>query len=471
MPGHGERGHLRTYESALALMQRLLDAGWIVLAQYVACSLYGKPWQQTNTVAVLIAVIAFHLVAEVNGLYRSWRGAPMKGEVFQALAAWAITSPVVLFVAFITKTSEAYSRVVTTTWFALTPTLLVMFRLFLRLVLMEFRRRGRNSRTVAIAGLTPMAQRLAERIATNPYSGMRIVGFYDDRKPGRRHVLPEQYGSLIGDLDQLVLDAREGKIDRIYITLPLKAEPRINSIVHKLADTTATVFVVADFLVFDLLHAQWSQVGDIPVVSIFDTPFHGIGGWMKRVEDVILASVILSIIAVPLALIAIGVKLTSPGPVFFKQRRYGLNGKEIRVLKFRTMTVLEDGPVVTQAKKDDQRITPFGAFLRSTSLDELPQFLQVLTGEMSIVGPRPHAVAHNELYRSKIHGYMLRHKVKPGITGWAQVNGWRGETDTVDKMEKRVEHDLEYIRYWGLFWDLKIIFLTIFGRKTGENAY
>jgi putative colanic acid biosynthesis UDP-glucose lipid carrier transferase len=157
--------------------------------------------------------------------------------------------------------------------------------------------------------------------------------------------------------------------------------------------------------------------------------------------------------------------------VFFKQRRYGLNGKEIRVLKFRTMTVLEDGPVVTQAKKDDRRITRFGAFLRSTSLDELPQFLQVLTGEMSIVGPRPHAVAHNELYRAKIHGYMLRHKVKPGITGWAQVNGWRGETDTVDKMEKRVEHDLEYIRYWGLFWDLKIIFLTIFGRKTSENAY
>ena len=452
-------------------MQRLLDAGWILLGQYVACMLYAQPWHQTNTVAVLIAVITFHLVAEVNGLYRSWRGAPMKGEVFQAIAAWAITAPVVLFVAFMTKTSSAYSRVVTTTWFGLTPAMIVTWRLFARIVLMEFRRRGRNSRTVAIAGLTPMAQRLSERIATDPYSGMHIVGFYDDRKPGRRHVLPEQYGKLVGDLDQLVTDAREGKIDRIYITLPLKAEPRINAIVHKLADTTATVFVVADFLVFDLLHAQWSQVGDIPVVSIFDTPFHGIGGWMKRVEDLILGSIILALIALPLAAIAIGVKISSPGPVFFKQRRYGLNGKEIRVLKFRSMTVTEDGPVVTQAKKNDQRVTRFGAILRSTSLDELPQFLQVLTGEMSIVGPRPHAVAHNELYRSKIHGYMLRHKVKPGITGWAQVNGWRGETDTVDKMEKRVEHDLEYIRHWGLFWDLKIIFLTVFGRKTSENAY
>jgi putative colanic acid biosynthesis UDP-glucose lipid carrier transferase len=468
--GQGER-RLRSYESALVLVQRLVDAGWIVLAQYVACWLYRQTWNQANTVAALVAVLAFHLVAEVNGLYRSWRGAPMKSEVFPALAAWAIAAPVILFFAFITKTSSSYSRFVMSLWFGLAPTMMIGWRLLLRFVLMEFRRRGGNSRTVAIAGLTPMAQRIAERIATDPYSGMHILGFYDDRKPGRRHVLPEQYGPLVGDLDSLVADAREGKIDRIYITLPLKAEPRINAIVHKLADTTATVFVVADFLVFDLLHAQWSQVGDIPVVSIFDTPFHGVGGWLKRVEDLILGTVIVSIIAVPLAAIAIGVKLSSKGPVFFKQRRYGLNGKEIRVLKFRSMSVLEDGPVVTQVKKGDQRITRFGAFLRQTSLDELPQFLQVLTGEMSIVGPRPHAVAHNELYRSKIHGYMLRHKVKPGITGWAQVNGWRGETDTVDKMEKRVEHDLEYIRNWGLFWDLKIIFLTIFGRKTSENAY
>ncbi len=466
-----ERGLLRTYESALALIQRLADAGWIVLSQYVACLLYGQQWNQTNTVAALVAVLAFHFAAEVNGLYRSWRGAPMKGEVFQALAAWAIAAPVILFVAFLTKTSTSYSRVVTTVWFGLTPGLIVAWRILLRIALMEFRRRGRNSRTVAIAGLTPMAQRIAERIASDPYSGMRILGFYDDRKPGRRHVLPEQYGPLIGDLDQLVADARDGKIDRVYITLPLKAEPRINTIVHKLADTTATVFVVADFLVFDLLHAQWSQVGDIPVVSIFDTPFHGLGGWLKRVEDIMLGAVIVSLIALPVAIIAAGVKLSSRGPVFFKQRRYGLNGKEIRVLKFRTMTVCEDGPIVTQATKDDQRITPLGALLRQTSLDELPQFIQVLTGEMSIVGPRPHAVAHNELYRAKIHGYMLRHKVKPGITGWAQVNGWRGETDTVDKMEKRVEHDLEYIRNWGLFWDLKIIFLTIFGAKKSENAY
>src|SRR5882724_4493204 len=179
MPGQGERGHLRTYESAVTLMQRLVDAGWIVLGQYLACMMYRQAWNQTNTVAALVAALAFHFVAEVNGLYRSWRGAPMKGEVFQALAAWAIAAPVILFVAFITKTSSSYSRVVTTVWFALTSAMIVASRIVLRLVLMEFRRRGRNSRTVAIAGLTPMAQRLSERIATDPYSGMHIIGFYD----------------------------------------------------------------------------------------------------------------------------------------------------------------------------------------------------------------------------------------------------------------------------------------------------
>ncbi len=466
-----ERGLLRSYESAVALIQRLADAGWIFLAEYVACHLYHQTWNSTNTIAALVAMLAFHFVAEVNGLYRSWRAAPMKHEVFQVLATWAIAAPAVLFVAFLTKTSATYSRFVTTTWFLLTPTFAIAWRIAVRFALMEIRRHGRNSRSVAIAGLTHMAERIAQRITSDPYSGMHLVGFYDDRKPERRHQLSGNYAELAGDLDKLVEDAREGRIDRIYITLPLKAEPRINSIVHRLADTTATVFVVADFLVFDLLHAQWSAVGDIPVVSIFDTPFHGVGGWLKRFEDIVLGTLILTLIAFPMAAIALGVKLSSSGPIFFRQRRYGLNGRELRVLKFRTMTVCEDGPAVAQATKNDQRVTRFGAFLRQTSLDELPQFLQVLTGEMSIVGPRPHAVAHNEIYRSKIHGYMLRHKVKPGITGWAQVNGWRGETATLDKMEKRVEHDLQYIRNWGIYLDLKIIFLTIFGSKKSENAY
>jgi putative colanic acid biosynthesis UDP-glucose lipid carrier transferase len=206
-------------------------------------------------------------------------------------------------------------------------------------------------------------------------------------------------------------------------------------------------------------------------VSIVENPFYGVDGLAKRIEDLVLGSIIMAVISVPMLLIALGVKLSSPGPVFFRQRRYGLNGEELRVLKYRTMSVMEDGESIVQATKGDSRVTPFGALLRRTSLDELPQFIQVLTGEMSIVGPRPHAVAHNEHYRSLIQGYMLRHKVKPGITGWAQVNGWRGETDTLEKMEKRIEYDLAYIRDWALGFDLKIIYLTVLGVVRGKNAY
>jgi putative colanic acid biosynthesis UDP-glucose lipid carrier transferase len=259
-------------------------------------------------------------------------------------------------------------------------------------------------------------------------------------------------------------------VDVVYIALPLRAERRIQELVSMLADTTATVYVVTDLFMFDLMNARWGSVGDMPVVSVFDTPFHGLGGWVKRLEDIVLASMILIMISTPMLVIGLAVKLSSKGPVFFRQTRYGLGGRPIKVLKFRSMTTCDDGPTIVQARAGDARITPLGAFLRRTSLDELPQFWNVLMGEMSVVGPRPHAVAHNELYRGKIRGYMLRHKVKPGITGWAQVNGLRGETAAVEKMERRVEHDLYYIDNWSLFWDLKIVFLTIFGQKVRKHA-
>jgi len=264
---------------------------------------------------------------------------------------------------------------------------------------------------------------------------------------------------------------RSGKIDYVYITLPSGEEKRIAQLVNQLADTTATVCVVPDLFVFDLLHARWSSIGGIPVVNVFESPFYGVDGWMKRVEDLILGLLILTLAIFPMLLIAIGVKLTSHGPVLFRQRRYGLNGEVIEVLKFRTMRVCEDGESVPQATNGDPRITRFGAFLRRRSLDELPQFFNVLQGTMSIVGPRPHAVAHNEQYRHLIHGYMLRHKVKPGITGLAQVNGWRGETDTLEKMRRRVEFDLTYLRNWSLWLDIKIIFLTVLTGFSGKNAY
>jgi putative colanic acid biosynthesis UDP-glucose lipid carrier transferase len=469
-------GHFRPHPSSFSVLQRAVDAVLIVFGEYVAARLYPEAWNTDKTLAATVAVIAFYLMAEMNGVYRSWRGQPFRNEAIPVLSAWALSIPVMLGVAFISKNTASYSRFITLVWFMVTPAMMLLWRLFFRSVLAELRARGRNIRSVAIAGATPLAESLAVRISQTPALGMRVVGIYDDRIPSRRHEIAERYGPFIGDTDRLVIDAREGRIDIVYIALPLKAEPRINLIVRRLADTTATVNVVADFMAFDPLHSRWGAIGDIPVVSIFDTPFSGVGGWLKRVEDIVLGTIILLIVLLPMAVVAVLVKLSSPGNVFFSQRRYGLNGRPIHVLKFRTMTVTEDGDDVRQATQGDDRFTklgnfPLGAFLRRTSLDELPQFFNVLRGDMSIVGPRPHAIKHNELYRSKIHGYMLRHKVKPGITGWAQVNGWRGETDTDEKMARRIEHDLAYIRNWRLLWDIEIIFLTVFGRKTSENAY
>jgi putative colanic acid biosynthesis UDP-glucose lipid carrier transferase len=251
----------------------------------------------------------------------------------------------------------------------------------------------------------------------------------------------------------------------------LAAEKRIVQIISQLADTTVSVNIVPDFFTFNLIQSKWTNVQGIPVVSVLDTPFNDFDGFLKRIEDLLLCAVILPLISIPMLLIGIGVKLTSKGPMVFKQIRYGINGQKIEVWKFRSMTVTENGQVVKQATKNDSRITPFGAFLRKTSLDELPQFFNVLQGHMSVVGPRPHAVAHNEEYRKQIQGYMLRHKVKPGITGQAQVNGCRGETETLDKMEARIHHDLEYIKKWSLWLDIKIVVKTIIKGFYGNQAY
>jgi putative colanic acid biosynthesis UDP-glucose lipid carrier transferase len=219
------------------------------------------------------------------------------------------------------------------------------------------------------------------------------------------------------------------------------------------------------------MHGRLSNVGDIDAISVFESPHYGVQTYFKRTFDILFSASALVLLSPLLLVIALAVRLTSKGPAIFKQNRYGLDGKQIGVYKFRSMKVLENSDNVVQATKDDQRVTPLGALLRRTSLDELPQFLNVLRGEMSVVGPRPHAVAHNEHYRNRVAFYMLRHKVKPGITGWAQVNGWRGETDTLDKMEKRVEFDLHYIRNWSLWWDVKIIIKTLFKGFGGKNVY
>ncbi|MCK6407199.1 MAG: undecaprenyl-phosphate glucose phosphotransferase [Rhodocyclaceae bacterium] len=320
-----------------------------------------------------------------------------------------------------------------------------------------------------IVGMNEQGVALADRINATPYSRLRLSGFFDDRDAQR--LSGSDRFTPLGKLAELPEYVKNNRIQLIYLSLPMASQPRILQILDELKDTTASIYFVPDMFITDLIQGRSSNVCGLPVISVCETPFTGFNGAAKRVSDIVLSILILTLISPILLAIALGVKFTSPGPIIFKQRRYGLDGEEILVYKFRSMTVCEDGGAIKQAQKNDQRITPLGRFLRKSSLDELPQFVNVLQGRMSIVGPRPHAVAHNELYRKLIKGYMIRHKVKPGITGWAQVNGYRGETETLDKMQARIDYDLDYLRNWSLSLDLHIILRTILVVFKDNAAY
>ena len=275
----------------------------------------------------------------------------------------------------------------------------------------------------------------------------------------------------MGKLKDLPEYVRQGHTDVIFIALPIRNMQRVTELLDQLHDTTASIYFVPDVFVFDLIQCRTTDIAGVPIVALCETPFQGAQGMIKKVSDYAIASLVLLLVSPLMIAIALAIKLTSPGSVIFKQRRYGLDGREIIVYKFRSMTVSEDSEDVPQATRNDSRITRVGAFLRKYSLDELPQFINVLQGRMSVVGPRPHAVAHNEEYRPLIKGYMMRHKVNPGITGLAQVLGYRGETETVDAMRNRVKYDLEYVRHWSLALDLQIIIKTLRLFWRDEMAY
>jgi len=464
-------GPLRRHELWLSAAQRLIDAMAIVGSLILSLAAYRETWRDNSTTVAGIALLVYGFAAEVSGLYRPWRMESITREIKDTLLAWIPVPLALLVFWFFTKTSVQHSRVASFLWFIVAPISLCSIRAGVRIILRVARSQGHNVRRVAIVGCTKDAERLAAAFEEHPWLGLQLIGVFDDRAEKRRHMPKRTDCHVLGNSADLINKCHTGEIDVVYVALPLRAELRTAAILSELADTTVTVNLVADFLYYSLLRAHWSQVGTIPVVSVHNSPFSGIVGWVKRAEDLVLGSLIVFVATLPMIAVAIAIKINSPGPIFFRQWRYGLSGKKIRVLKFRTMTVCEDGAKIVQATKNDPRVTKIGRFLRKTSLDEFPQFWQVITGELSLVGPRPHAVAHNEQYRALIRGYMLRHMVKPGITGWAQVNGWRGETAEIEKMEQRVRHDLEYIRNWNLLLDLKIIFMTIFGNKKSKNAY
>jgi putative colanic acid biosynthesis UDP-glucose lipid carrier transferase len=465
-------GFVRPHHSPLQVLSRTLDLALIVASLYITLRIYNIALDREYLLPCLIGTALFGILAENNGLYQGWRGAPMFDESISILFSWLGAFTLLISGAYLYNPEYNYSLAVIELWLPLAPTSIIINHNLQRSCLSFLRKQGFNTRTYTILGANSLGLRLQSSLSDMPWLGYNFMGFFDDRtESGNRDLDHPKIHDIKGNFEDLLRKSKAGEIDHIYITLPLRAEERISQLISQLADSTVSVNIVPDFFTFNLIQSNWSNVQGIPVVSVFDTPFNSINGFTKRIEDLTLCLLILPAIAIPMLIIAITIKLTSPGPVIFKQKRYGVKGEEINVWKFRSMTVTDNGDQIKQATKNDSRITPLGAFLRKSSLDELPQFLNVVQGTMSVVGPRPHAIAHNEYYRKQIQGYMLRHKVKPGITGQAQINGCRGETETLDKMEARIHYDLEYIKNWTLWLDLKIVILTIIKGFTDKKAY
>ncbi|MFT3850638.1 MAG: undecaprenyl-phosphate glucose phosphotransferase [Propionivibrio sp.] len=391
--------------------------------------------------------------------------------VLDIVFGWLLIAGLLALLGAATNSFRFFSEQALAVWLVAAPLSAIGAQLALRTYAPVLARIQSQAQRAIIVSMNAQGLELARRIGGTDYANIALTGFFDDRSAERLGDAGPGQFPLLGNLRDLPAFVKQHRIELIYLSMPMTSHPRIREVLDELKDTTASIYFVPDMFVTDLIQGHTDAICGMPVISVCETPFRGRSAMVKWLSDKLLASLILFLISPLLLVIALAIKLGSPGPVIFKQRRYGLNGEEILVYKFRSMTVCEDGGVIRQASRNDARITRLGAFLRKTSLDELPQFINVLQGRMSIVGPRPHAVAHNEQYRGLIRGYMLRHKVKPGITGWAQVNGHRGETDTLDKMQARVDYDIDYLRNWSLLLDLKIILRTVLVVFRDQAAY
>jgi putative colanic acid biosysnthesis UDP-glucose lipid carrier transferase len=461
-----DRSYKRTFYSApqsvTSLVAAFLEPTLTVTVFLLTLVAFREPIHRADLV---VCLVVFALTFPGRNRFRD----KLLNAATDIISSWVALLGILLLCTYATNSLNYFADRVLLTWALLTPILQWLAAWGGRTVLRYRARQARGRSSAVVIGAGALGVKVATALQSEREEARDFLGWFDDRTDER--VAGETGGRLLGHLKDAAGFIRTNGIKEVYITLPLGSQPRIVELLENLQGTTASLFFVPDVFGISIIQGRLQDISGVPVVGICETPFTGTNELVKRVSDIVLGSLILVLISPLLVAIAMGVKLSSPGPVIFRQRRNGLDGDEITVYKFRSMRTMENGPHIKQATKDDPRITPFGAFIRKTSLDELPQFFNVLQGRMSIVGPRPHAVAHNEQYRQIIKAYMVRHKVKPGITGWAQINGLRGETETIDKMKARVEYDLEYLRNWSLGLDLQIIVRTLRVILFDRNAY
>jgi putative colanic acid biosynthesis UDP-glucose lipid carrier transferase len=454
--------------AVLAGVQAVMPAVVAVASLYATIVFFGIVFDRSSQAIIIVAVLCLILVQpprEVTTQLTSARISAVADVIFR----WLLLLAVMLAIGYVTHSLAEYPRRIFITWAVVTPVALTCSTLAMQELMHRFLMNAFDNRSAIFAGYNNSSLELARRLKNNPAMRLEVSGFFDDRSSDRLGL--ESDAKLVGTLSDLSSYVKEHGTDVIFIALPIRHVKRVMNLLDDLRDTTASIYYVPDIFVFDLIQARSGEIHGIPVVAMCETPFYGYRGVTKRLTDIGLSVVILLLLLPLLLLIAVLVKYSSPGPIIFKQRRYGLDGREIAVYKFRTMSVTEDGDEIRQASKSDSRITRIGGMLRRSSLDELPQLINVLQGRMSLVGPRPHAVAHNEEYRKLIKGYMVRHKVLPGITGLAQVNGCRGETSQLEEMEARVNYDLDYLRHWTPMLDIKIILLTAIKVFRDDKAY
>mgnify|MGYP005749780289 FL=1 len=452
--------------SGFVWLHRILDLVLPYAVLAFSLYIYDNPWHDRYIVLGILGGLIFVTAAQMTGIYQSWRGRPIFTSARLILNAWLITWVFLIVLAFLLKDSANYSRGVLLIWATSTLVALIGYRVMIRLILSQLRLKGLNNRKIAIVGAGKVGQHLANIIHENPWLGYQIIGFYDDNPDLQNQVINSH--PVLGTTDEVLQGCQACHVDELYICLPLRAEAKIKQMLNQLTDSTAIVKFIPDLFTFDLMHAKWTDLKGIPIVSVYDTPLSSSSAkLLKRAEDIVLSSIILLLISPVMIILAMGVKFTSPGPIFYRQTRVGWNGQNFEMLKFRSMPVDVEKQGVEWGSAKNKTNTKFGQLIRATSLDELPQFLNVLKGDMSIVGPRPERDIFVQQFRKEIPRYMQKHMVKAGITGWAQIHGWRGDTS----LEKRIEYDLHYINNWSLWLDIKIITLTIFKGFVNKNAY
>ena len=457
-------------QSRAAAIQGVIYAltvtGNLALIAWLLAVPFELPYQVLGALAATFSYFSFRRF----DLAHPWHFGRTGSIGNRLLYAWALLVGALLFVAYLFQYSAFYDRRLLLVWIFSTPVLLVLLHLLVRQVISRLLPHLSVRRTAVIVFVNDSARALSRSLTASPF--YELVGFFEDREVDRLGGAPEGVAYL-GKARNVAQYVRDHDIQVVFVVLPDGAVKRAVAVLDELGDTTSSVYYVPDFFVFNLLNAQISEIEGIPVLQVAETPLYGVDGILKQVFDGLFGILAVILLIPVFIVVAILIKLDDPaGPIIFKQKRYGLNGKRFWVYKFRSMKVGDVKADIQQATREDPRVTRIGRFIRRTSIDELPQFFNVLQGEMSVVGPRPHTVAHNEHYRKEVKRYMVRHKVKPGVTGWAQVHGLRGETAQIERMEERIKFDLEYIKNWSPWLDIKIIFMTVaMVLKGDKNAY